>query len=230
MKIAPATRSGGTSASVALSAENKRVPSVSPSAWPASTTRISMPGMRCRRWVTAARAASVWAARSPKFWLGLLSTTTTATEESGSRSSRVSDGFASASTSSARAAVRSRAPRLRETSIRRAIAAATAAAAHTYSVGMRGAKLIPKFTPVLLFCRRQACARAVSCPRLLAPAGSVPSPACGGGLGRGLLPQTQGLWPMPRPPLQLSPASGGESPSYCPSRSSSAGTWTWSAL
>ena len=74
-------------------------------------------------------------------------------------------GFASASTSSASAAVRSRAPRLRETSIRRAIAAATAAAAHTYSVGMRGAKLIPKFTPVLLFSRRQARARAASCPR-----------------------------------------------------------------
>ena len=42
-------------------------------------------------------------ARSPNSWLGLLSTTTTATEVSGSRSSRVSDGLASASTNSASA-------------------------------------------------------------------------------------------------------------------------------
>ena len=44
------------------------------------------------------RAASVCALRSPKFWLGLLSTMTAATEGIGSRSSRVSDGLASAST------------------------------------------------------------------------------------------------------------------------------------
>src|SRR5258706_2594795 len=93
---------------------------------------------------------SVCAARSPKFWLGLLSTTTTATEESGSRSSRVSDGLPSASTSSASAPARMSAPRLRETSISAAMAAAIAAAAHTYSIGMSGEKLIPKFTPVLL--------------------------------------------------------------------------------
>ena len=64
--------------------------------------------------VSAARAASVCFARSPKFWLGLLSTTTTATEVSGSRSSRVSDGLASASTSSASASARTSAPRLRD--------------------------------------------------------------------------------------------------------------------
>src|SRR5882672_10486551 len=43
---APATRSGGTSESVAVSAWNSRVPSVSPSACPASTTRSSSPGTR----------------------------------------------------------------------------------------------------------------------------------------------------------------------------------------
>ena len=55
-------------------------------------------------------------ARSPKFWLGLLSTTTATTEDSGSRSSRVSDGLASASTISASASARTSAPRLRATS------------------------------------------------------------------------------------------------------------------
>src|SRR6185295_17161710 len=39
IKTAPATRSGGTSASVDDSAENSLVPSVSPSAAPASATR-----------------------------------------------------------------------------------------------------------------------------------------------------------------------------------------------
>ena len=46
MMTAPATRSGGTSASAAPSAANSRVPSVSPSAWPASTTRTSRSAMR----------------------------------------------------------------------------------------------------------------------------------------------------------------------------------------
>src|SRR5215471_5911093 len=146
MKIAPAIRAGGTSAGVALSAPNKRVPSVSPSAWPASITRVSMPGMRCSRWVTAARAASVWAARSPKPWLGLLSTTTTATEVRGSRSSRVSDGLASASTMSASAPLRTRAPRLRDSTNSAAMTAATAAAAQTNSTGTRGEKLMPNTT------------------------------------------------------------------------------------
>ena len=49
IRMAPATRSGGTSASVADKAENSRVPSVSPSAAPASATRTSRPGMRLSR-------------------------------------------------------------------------------------------------------------------------------------------------------------------------------------
>ena len=57
--MAPATRSGGTSASVEDSAENSRVPSVSPSASPASATRTSRPGMRLSRSTSVARAASV---------------------------------------------------------------------------------------------------------------------------------------------------------------------------
>ena len=82
------------------------MPSVSPSDCPASTVRTSSPGMRPSRSISAARAASVCCWRSPKFWLGLLSTTTAATEVSGSRSSRVKEGFASASTISNSAMVR----------------------------------------------------------------------------------------------------------------------------
>ena len=59
--------------------------------------------MRPSRSATALRASSVCCVRLPKFWLGLLSTTTTATELSGWRSSRVSDGLESASTISASA-------------------------------------------------------------------------------------------------------------------------------
>ena len=47
---------GGTSASAEPSAVNNRVPSVSPSDCPASTTRTSSPGMRLRRSTIAARA------------------------------------------------------------------------------------------------------------------------------------------------------------------------------
>jgi hypothetical protein len=129
-----------------LSALNRRVPSVSPSAWPASTIRVSMPGMRDRRWATAARAASAWVVRSPNDWLGLLSTTTTATDVSGSRSSRVSDGLASASTSSASAAMRTATPRLRANTSSAATTAAIAAAAHTKATGTRGEKLMPNVT------------------------------------------------------------------------------------
>ena len=88
--------------------------------------------MRLSRSTSVARAASVCAVRSPKFWLGLLSTMTAATEGIGSRSSRVSDGLASASTISASAMARSGAPRLRaiEQQWPRS-ATATANAAHT---------------------------------------------------------------------------------------------------
>ena len=110
---------------------NSRVPSVSPSAWPASTKRTSTPGMRPSRSASAARTASVCCVRLPNSWLGLLSTTTTATEVSGSRSSRVIEGLASASTNSASAMVRTNAPRVRLSTISSAIVTATASAAHT---------------------------------------------------------------------------------------------------
>src|SRR5580700_8338221 len=147
---APATRSGGTSASAAPSAVKSRVPSVSPSDCPASTTRTSSSGMRRSRSSTAARAASVCRVRSPKFWLGLLSTTTTATEESGSRSSRVSDGLASASTTSASASARIVAPRLRDTNSNSARIAAAAMAAHNTGSATSGANAIPRFKLSLL--------------------------------------------------------------------------------
>ena len=84
---------------------------------------------------SAARTASVCLVRSPNSWLALLSTTTMATEVSGSRSSRVNDGLASASTNSASAAARTKAPRLREASSRIASTTATASADHTTVVG-----------------------------------------------------------------------------------------------
>src|SRR5579863_8997812 len=148
--MAPAIRSGGTSASVEPSALNSRVPSVSPSAWPASTTRTSSPGMWRKRATTASRASSVSFARSPKFWLGLLSTTTTATELSGSRSSRVSEGLASASTISASAKARTVAPRLREANSRSAGTTAKPIAAHSRWTETRGANATPRFTLALL--------------------------------------------------------------------------------
>src|SRR5262249_8027322 len=78
-----------------------------------------------------ARTASVCCMRSPTSWLGLLSMTTAATEVSGSRSSRVIDGLASASTNSASASVRTKAARVRANTSRSEIANATATAAHT---------------------------------------------------------------------------------------------------
>src|SRR5579864_1649493 len=146
----PATRSAGTSASDVPSAVNSRVPSVSPSDWPASTTRTSRPGIWLSRSTTAARAASVCRVRSPKFWLGLLSTTTTATEDSGSRSSRVSDGLASASTTSPSASARIVAPRLRDTNSNSASTTAAASAAHNTGSATSGANAIPRFKISLL--------------------------------------------------------------------------------
>ncbi len=145
--MAPAMRSCGTSASAEVSAVNSRVPSVSPSDCPASTKRTSRLGMRPSRSATWARAASVWAVRSPKSWLALLSITTTATEVSGSRSSRVIDGLASASTNSASATVRISAPRLRENTSSSEIKNATAAATQSTASGTSGANEIPKFIP-----------------------------------------------------------------------------------
>ena len=87
--------------------------------------------MRASRSCSAARAASVCCVRSPKPWLGLLSTMTTSTEVSGSRSSRVSDGLASASTMQASAAMRIAAPRLRTKISSPAITSATASAIHS---------------------------------------------------------------------------------------------------
>src|SRR6266446_2945872 len=76
-------------------------------------------------------AVAVCLTRSPKFWLGLLSTTTVTTELSGSRSSRVNDGFASASTIMARASARTTQPRLRTKPSSAASMSASATAPHS---------------------------------------------------------------------------------------------------
>src|SRR5579885_2968619 len=148
--MAPAMLSGGTSASVEVSAENSRVPSLAPSASPASATRTSRPGMRRRRASSAACAASVCWARSPNCWLGLLSMMTAATEGIGSRSSRVNEGLASASTMRPSATARITAPRLRAISSTMAISAAAPKAAQTTYSGTSGANDTPRFTSVLL--------------------------------------------------------------------------------
>ena len=111
IRNAPATRSTGTSDSAEDSAPNSLVPSVSPSACPASTTRTSSPLIFFSVSTSASCALAVSWLRVPKFWLGLLSITTAATEDNGSRSSRVKEGLASASRISASAATRTAAPR-----------------------------------------------------------------------------------------------------------------------
>jgi hypothetical protein len=87
--------------------------------------------MRLSRSTSVARAASVWALRSPKSWLGLLSTMTAATEGIGSRSSRVSEGLASASTINPSATARMAAPWLRASSSTTEISKLAPKAAHT---------------------------------------------------------------------------------------------------
>ena len=143
IRNAPATRSTGTSDSAEDSAPNNLVPSVSPSAWPASTTRTSSPLICLRLSTSASLAFSVSLVRSPNFWLGLLSTTTTATEDSGSRSSRVNEGLASASRISASAVTRIAAPRARPSSSSAAITTMAASASHSTREGTRGVNAMP---------------------------------------------------------------------------------------
>src|SRR5882724_1609365 len=143
IRKAPATRSTGTSASVEDNAPNNLVPSVSPSACPASTTRTSSPLIFFRLLTRASCAFAVSSLRVPKFWLGLLSITTAATEDSGSRSSRVKEGLASANNISASAVTRTAAPRARPSSSSAAITTIAASAIHSTSVGTRGVNAMP---------------------------------------------------------------------------------------
>jgi hypothetical protein len=72
-----------------------------------------------------------------------LSTTTATTEESGSRSSRVKEGLASASTISASAATRTAQPRERASSSRPVITAIAAIATQSTNEGTSGVKAMP---------------------------------------------------------------------------------------
>ena len=65
------------------SAEKSLVPSVSTSAAPASGHAHFETGIRLSRSTSVSRVCSVCRVRSPKFWLGLLSTMTAATEGNG---------------------------------------------------------------------------------------------------------------------------------------------------
>src|ERR1700724_143542 len=150
IRKAPATRSTGTSDSADDRAPNSLVPSVSPSAWPASTTRTSSPLIFLRLSTRASLAFSVSAVRWPKFWLGLLSITTAATDDNGSRSSRVNDGLASASRMSASAVTRTAAPRARPSSSNPAITTMAAAASQSTGEGTSGVNAMPYCMPPLL--------------------------------------------------------------------------------
>src|SRR6266849_1075834 len=107
--------------------------------------------MRLSRCTRAASEDSVCAVRSPKLWLGLLSITTAATEGRGSRSSRVSDGLASAATRSTSAIVRISAPRVRLANSSSAITATAAMPAHITTSGTSGEKVRPKPTRTFLW-------------------------------------------------------------------------------
>src|ERR1700710_879910 len=143
IRKAPATRSTGTSDSAEASAPNNLVPSVSPSACPASTTRTSRPLIFFRLSTSASRACAVSRVRSPKFWLGLLSITTAATEDNGSRSSRVKDGVASASRISASASTRTAAPRARPSSSNAAITTRGGGPSQSTGEGTSGVNAMP---------------------------------------------------------------------------------------
>src|SRR6266481_492062 len=143
IRKAPATRSTGTSDSADDSAPNNLVPSVSPSAWPASTTRTSSPLIFFKASTSASCASAVSLVRLPKFWLGLLSTTTATTEDNGSRSSRVKEGLASAKAISANAATRTAAPRERPSSNNAAITAIAAIATQSTNEGTSGVNAMP---------------------------------------------------------------------------------------
>ena len=164
--------------------------------------------MRPSRCVTAARAASVCFSRSPKLWLGLLSTTTTATEGSASRSSLVSDGLASASAAKASATARTSAPRLLITISSSAATVATAIAAHSTSLGTSGEKVIPKPKGLPSF----------SCLSVVSARGQP---------GICSTRRSAGVY-CDRPPARTDDSI--RRTLYCPSRSSSAGICTWSAL
>ena len=92
---------------------------------------------------SAARASSVTFSRSPKRWLALLSMTSATTEESGSRSSRVKEGLASASKASASASARRKEPRERERIKKPATTSAAIPAASSAGRGSSGSKANP---------------------------------------------------------------------------------------
>ena len=87
--------------------------------------------MRLSAFSMASAACTVCFSRSPKFWLGLLSTMTAATDGIGSRSSRVSDGLASARIIRPMAMARTTAPRPRVNSSSTEMTMATPNAVHT---------------------------------------------------------------------------------------------------
>ena len=138
-RMAAPTRSGGTSASAALSDENSRVPSLPVSVAPPSMKRVSTSPRPSSAFSMSTRALSVCALRSPMLWLALRSSTTATTSLRGLRSSRTSEGSVSAASTSARPTALSHAPRRRAHRPRPTTIKAPSASAISRGIGMRGA-------------------------------------------------------------------------------------------
>ncbi len=137
-RIAPATRSGGTSARPDCKAEKSRVPSVPPDASRASIVRISTLGSAASRRFSASATASVCAARLSSACEAERSTTTATTSFSRSRSSRTKEGLNKARMKNATASARNVAPVWRTSSARMAAPAAMSEITTTIGSGSRG--------------------------------------------------------------------------------------------
>ncbi len=117
IRMAPATRSGGTSASAALRAAKSWVPLSSPVVWVATlVSRTSRSFSPARRFLISVRAFSASARRVSMPMLCERSVTITATSLNGSRCSCTMSGLASTARVTAKASARAQAPRARRNS------------------------------------------------------------------------------------------------------------------
>ncbi len=113
IRMTPASRFVGISASAFDRSPNNRVPSRGrfSEAPGEATFRTSTPESFASRRSSASATLALSSARPPSFWLALSSLTTTTTSLKGSRSTCCRLGLKSASSSRANAAMRNRAPR-----------------------------------------------------------------------------------------------------------------------
>ncbi len=147
IRIAPAMRSGGTSASAALSPAKSCVPLSSPVAVVVTTLwRTSRSFSPASCFLIAASAASSCALRSSTPMLCERSITTATTSGSGLCVSLTIRGLAMTKISAAKTSARAQAPRARNAKDRIVSAAAMAIAAQNRAIGTCGAKSTLRFT------------------------------------------------------------------------------------